>query len=233
MRYYAFMHSVESPGLGVHVLAFRKGHKMSDTTYLELSAELLDFDGQINFCDLVGSLSIDVGDWITYESDLEYDACVENSGYTLVAEEWPQNGEHFHFEEVGLEYARDMRDILLGNYEDLFAGVELGEVTTFKPSRDLLSANDYAPVSLKVDGDWLFAKAREYGITRVDDGRNISGFIRTCSDSHWAVIKTLEALLELEAKDWLEVLHDDVRCGLENNMLSFPESWYAHESAGV
>lgn len=57
-------------------------------------------------------------------------------------------------------------------------------------------SRDSYTMSWSVDGEALFKLAESYGITSVDDGHGISGFVRTCDDATWARHRVISELME-------------------------------------
>lgn len=62
-----------------------------------------------------------------------------------------------------------------------------------------------------VDGEALYKLAESYGITSVDDGHVISGFVRTCSDAEWARHRVISELMEAMSDTIFYDIEEDFR----------------------
>lgn len=62
-----------------------------------------------------------------------------------------------------------------------------------------------------VDGEALYKLAESYGITSVDDGHDIPGFIRTCSDADWARHRVISELMEAMSDTIFYDIEEDFR----------------------
>lgn len=73
--------------------------------------------------------------------------------------------------------------------------------------------NDAYILSWHVNGEALYKLAESYGITSVDDGHGISGFVRTCDDATWARHRVISELMEAMSHntfdDILEYFRED------------------------
>lgn len=68
---------------------------------------------------------------------------------------------------------------------------------------------DSYTVSWQVNGEALYKLAESYGISSVDDGHDILGFIRTCSDDDWARYRVIAELMEAMSDTIFEDIYED------------------------
>ena len=189
---------------------------------IELTADLLDAKGvEINL-GLLGLVNgYDAEHAINYEFDNLADWVAEVTG--IDPETWANKVHGKAFDEL-VEYDLDgifryvanlIPDFLTTEVPDIFgddAPVQIGRFAGGKWSRDYMSQpyDSYIYVC-DIDGARLLELyADRIGQTTVSDGRDISGFIRTCDNAYWCQIEVLRALVsneltyrENDAVNWL------------------------------
>ena len=117
-------------------------------------------------------------------------------------------------------YAKAMAnwaDFLTRYFDELFGGD--GPVMVWGPGEIVFDnggwghARDAYIMSWYVNGERLYELAKSYGITSVDDGHDIPGFHRTCSDADWARHRVISELMEAmnphTSDDILEYFRED------------------------
>ena len=189
---------------------------------IELTADLLDAKGvEIN----LGLLGLINGYDVEHVIDSEFDQLVDWVAEVTDADpdEWADKVHGKNFDEL-VEYDLDgifryvanlIPDFLAMEAPDIFgddAPVQIGRFDCGKWSRDYMSQpyDSYIYVC-DIDGARLLELyADRIGQKTIFDGRDISGFIRTCSDDYWSQIEVLRALVsnelgyrEDEAVHWL------------------------------
>lgn len=108
-------------------------------------------------------------------------------------------------------------DFLADRFDELFGGN--GPVMVWGPGEIYFDdggwghARDGYIMRWFVNGEALYKLAESYGITSVDDGHDISGFVRTCSDADWArhrvIAELMEAMSDTIFEDILEYFQED------------------------
>lgn len=83
--------------------------------------------------------------------------------------------------------------------EEFKTAVKIERHPTELPKSGIDYNADYLPVLVTIDPDRLLEL---WGDREIDDGRNISGFIRTADDRYWTTAKVLEELIWDELGDY-------------------------------
>lgn len=111
------------------------------------------------------------------------------------------------------DFAGSLPDMLEEAFEDLFttdpnksAPVYIGEVADAHTNDPGGWGREYIMAPVRVDGQKLFDLAQEYGVTSIDDGKEVSGFYRTAEDSYWTQIRVIESLIEAMTGSYYERL---------------------------
>lgn len=106
-------------------------------------------------------------------------------------------------------------DFLEDRFDELFG--EDGPVKVWGPGEIYFDnggwghLRDAYTLTWFVDGEALYKLAESYGITSVDDGYDISGFIRTCDDAAWAKYRVIAELMEAMSDTIICDIEDDFR----------------------
>lgn len=82
---------------------------------------------------------------------------------------------------------------------EFLAAVKIEAHPTELPKSGVDYNPDYLPALVTIDPDRLL---KLWGDREINDGRNISGFIRTADDRYWTTVKVLEALIWEELGDY-------------------------------
>lgn len=88
--------------------------------------------------------------------------------------------------------------------EEFKAAVKIERHPTELPKSGIDYSPDYLPVLVTIDPDRLL---EIWGDREINDGRNISGFIRTADDRYWTTVKVLEELIWDELGDYGNCLY--------------------------
>src|SRR5699024_11730085 len=83
--------------------------------------------------------------------------------------------------------------------EEFKAAVKIERHPTELPKSGVDYNPDYLPVLVTIDPDRLL---EIWGDREINDGRNISGFIRTADDRYWTTVKVLQELIWDELGDY-------------------------------
>ena len=149
------------------------------------------------FMSISENLSAMMDDIVTMECDRYY----EDHGLEI--------GDHMAWEfdwdrgmKLALDDAVDFLDQEMT--EEFKAAVKIERHPTELPKSGIDYSPDYLPVLVTIDPDRLL---EIWGDREINDGRNISGFIRTADDRYWTTVKVLEELIWDELGDYGNCLY--------------------------
>lgn len=149
----------------------------------------------VNLANIFMSLSEDLNSHFDYIADGECDHYAEEHGIELDPWGWVT------------DWDRGM-NVLLGDAVDFLdqempeefkAAVKIERHPTELPKSGIDYSPDYLPVLVTIDPDRLL---KLWGDREINDGRNISGFIRTADDRYWTTVKVLQELIWDELGDY-------------------------------
>lgn len=150
----------------------------------------------VNLANIFMSLSEDLNSHFDYIADGECDHYSEEHDLEV--------DDHTAWE---FDWDRGM-NLLLGDAVDFLdqemteefkAAVKIERHPTELPKSGIDYSPDYLPVLVTIDPDRLL---KIWGDREINDGRNISGFIRTADDRYWTTVKVLEELIWEELGDY-------------------------------
>lgn len=149
----------------------------------------------VNLANIFMSISEDLNSYFEYHCEGEWDHFSTEHGIELDPWEWVT------------DWDRGM-NLLLGDAVDFLdqemteefkAAVKIERHPTELPKSGIDYSPDYLPVLVTIDPDRLLEL---WGDREINDGRNISGFIRTADDRYWTTVKVLEELIWDELGDY-------------------------------
>ena len=150
----------------------------------------------VNLANIFMSLSEDLNAFFDDVVAMEYDHYADEHGLEVE--------DHMAWE---FDWDRGM-NVLLGDAVDFLdqemteefkAAVKIERHPTELPKSGVDYNADYLPVLVTIDPDRLLEL---WGDREINDGRNISGFIRTADDRYWTTVKVLEELIWDELGDY-------------------------------
>ena len=150
----------------------------------------------VNLANIFMSISEDLNSHFDYIADGECDHYAEEHDLEV--------DDHMAWE---FDWDRGM-NVLLGDAVDFLdqempeefkAAVKIERHPAELPKSGIDYSPDYLPVLVTIDPDRLL---EIWGDREINDGRNISGFIRTADDRYWTTVKVLEELIWEELGDY-------------------------------
>lgn len=149
----------------------------------------------VNLANIFMSLSEDLNSHFDYIADGECDHYAEEHGIELDPWGWVTDWDRGM--NVLLGDAVDFLDQEMT--DDFKAAVKIERHPTELPKSGIDYSPDYLPVLVTIDPDRLL---KLWGDREINDGRNISGFIRTADDRYWTTVKVLQELIWDELGDY-------------------------------
>ena len=161
---------------------------------------LVNQDELINLADVSWTISEAIGSVIDSAIEQTFDYWEEESGRTQTFNDWMTDNDLDTFHELVIDWDKAMEIGLTElvnmlnelSYDELDQAFKIDFHPNHKPGVSGGYSLDELPVLLTVDEDKVMEL---WGDRTIDDGRNISGFIRTCDDRYWTTAKVLSTLI--------------------------------------
>lgn len=162
---------------------------------------LVNQDELINLADVSWAISEAIGSVVDSAIEQTFDYWEEESGRKQSFNDWMIDNDLDVFHELEIDWDKAM-EIGLTELVDMLNELSYDELNQafkidFHPNRKPGVSGGYSldelPVLLTVDEDKVMEL---WGDRTIDDGRNISGFIRTCDDRYWTTAKVLSTLIQ-------------------------------------
>src|SRR5699024_5471832 len=154
----------------------------------------------VNLANIFMSISEDLNSYFEYDCESEWDHYAEEHGIELDPWEWVTDWDRCMNVLLG-----DVVEFLDQEMGDEFkAAVKIERHPTELPKSGVDYNPDYLPVLVTIDPDRLLEL---WGDREINDGRNISGFIRTADDRYWTTVKVLQELIWDELGDYGDCLY--------------------------
>ena len=155
----------------------------------------------VNLANIFMSISENLSAMMDDQAESETSFMYEDHGLEI--------GDHWDWEfdwdrgmKLALDDAVDFLDEEMP--EEFKAAVKIERHPTELPKSGIDYSPDYLPVLVTIDPDRLL---EIWGDREINDGRNISGFIRTADDRYWTTVKVLEELIWDELGDYGNCLY--------------------------
>lgn len=155
----------------------------------------------VNLANIFMSISENLSAMMDDQAESETSFMYEDHGLEI--------GDHWDWEfdwdrgmKLALDDAVDFLDEEMT--EEFKAAVKIERHPTELPKSGIDYSPDYLPVLVTIDPDRLL---EIWGDREINDGRNISGFIRTADDRYWTTVKVLEELIWDELGDYGNCLY--------------------------
>lgn len=166
---------------------------------MEISPEILEFEGYVNVFDLWGMDAPTLNEEFNSELERELE-WQESAGrdYEQLAElfnslNWDMN----LFTKTWAESVCETIENELIPFDERQSIVSFGDCTEPQFCDQAGFGRCYCKVWLKVDGARLYEFYREsFESDDIPDGHGVSGFVRTCSDSQWAITYVIGKVIE-------------------------------------
>ena len=149
----------------------------------------------VNLANIFMSISEDLNDYFNHHCESEWDLFSTEHGIEIDPEKWLTNWDRGM--NLLLVDAVDFLDQEMP--EEFKAAVKIERHPTELPKSGIDYNADYLPVLVTIDPDRLL---KLWGDREINDGRNISGFIRTADDRYWTTVKVLQELIWEELGDY-------------------------------
>lgn len=166
---------------------------------MELSPGILNFEGYVNVFDLWGMDAPTLNEEFNCELDRELEWAEDNGkDYDELCElfnslNWDMN----LFTKTWAESVCETIENELIPFDEHESIVRFGDCTEPQFCDQAGFGRSYTKVWLKVDGARLYEFYREsFESDDIPDGHGVSGFVRTCSDSQWAVSYVVSKCIE-------------------------------------
>ena len=161
---------------------------------------LVNQDELINLADVSWTISEAIGSVIDSAIEQTFDYWEEESGRTQTFNDWMTDNDLDTFHELVIDWDKAMEIGLTElvnmlnelSYDELDQAFKIDFHPNRKPGVSGGYSPDELPVLLTVDEDKVMEL---WGDRTIDEGRNISGFIRTCDDRYWTTAKVLSTLI--------------------------------------
>ena len=162
---------------------------------------LVNQDELINLADVSWTISEAISSVIDSAIEQTFDYWEEESGRVQSFNDWMTDNDLDTFHELKIDWDKAMEigltelvDMLNElSYDELDEAFKIDFHPNHKPGVSGGYSLDELPVLLTVDEDKVMEL---WGDRTIDDGRNISGFIRTCDDRYWTTAKVLSTLIQ-------------------------------------
>lgn len=162
---------------------------------------LVNQEETVNLANIAWSISEAIGSVIDSAIEHTFDHWEEEAGRVQSFNDWMTDNDLDTFHELEIDWNKAM-EIGLTELVDMLNELSFDELDQafeieFHPSHspDVSGgySPDYLPALLTVDVDKVMGL---WGNRTIDDGRNISGFIRTCDDQYWTTAQVLSTLIQ-------------------------------------
>ena len=150
----------------------------------------------VNLANIFMSISEDLNALLNDIVTMECNRYYEDHGLEI-GDHWDWRFDWDRGMKLALDDAVDFLDEEMP--EEFKAAVKIERHPTELPKSGIDYSPDYLPVLVTIDPDRLLEL---WGDREINDGRNISGFIRTADDRYWTTAKVLEELIWDELGDY-------------------------------
>jgi len=162
---------------------------------------LVNQDELINLADVSWTISEAINSVIDSAIEQTFDYWEEEAGREQSFNDWMIDNDLAVFHELEIDWDKAMEIGLTElvnmlnelSYDELNQAFKIDFHPNHKPGVSGGYSLDELPVLLTVDEDKVMEL---WGDRTIDDGRNISGFIRTCDDRYWTTAKVLSTLIQ-------------------------------------
>src|SRR5699024_219395 len=162
---------------------------------------LVNQDELINLADVSWTISEAIDSVIDSAIEQTFDYWEEEAGREQSFNDWMIDNDLAVFHELEIDWDKAMEIGLTElvnmlnelSYDELNQAFKIDFHPNHKPGVSGGYSLDELPVLLTVDVDKVMEL---WGDRTIDDGRNISGFIRTCDDRYWTTAKVLSTLIQ-------------------------------------
>ena len=155
----------------------------------------------VNLANIFMSISENLSAMMDDQAESETSFMCEDHGLEI-GDHWDWRFDWDRGMKLALDDAVDFLDEEMT--EEFKAAVKIERHPTELPKSGIDYSPDYLPVLVTIDPDRLL---EIWGDREINDGRNISGFIRTADDRYWTTVKVLEELIWDELGDYGNCLY--------------------------
>ena len=155
----------------------------------------------VNLANIFMSISENLSAMMDDQAESEASFMYEDHGLEI-GDHWDWRFDWDRGMKLALDDAVDFLDEEMT--EEFKAAVKIERHPTELPKSGIDYSPDYLPVLVTIDPDRLL---EIWGDREINDGRNISGFIRTADDRYWTTVKVLEELIWDELGDYGNCLY--------------------------